>query len=312
MIEIPSGSHHEIEILVTFNDVTTEPDAAPVYTIYEADTNVQLEDGTAVVDSENPCLFYIPVGPPITNVDRAIKTEWSYEIDGVEFSGTEYTNVATVYAEISEIISELEIGEDPTFPNYFSQSKIRTAERLSRMQINNYTGRKFAPSSGSQEARGFGTDTLLFAERIISFTKIEQDDVVMYDSENNINLFGFDIVVTDTRQGVRIVNSSELDVIGAVPNSEIYTSKLKFKSGARFKIYGVFGYEYVPIEVKQAAFLLINDHLYNDSLWRERYIESFDTGQMKMKFRDAAFAGTGNLIVDDLLDTYKITGIVVI
>ena len=33
---------------------------------------------------------------------------------------------------------------------------------------------------------------------------------------------------------------------------------------------------------------------------------------MKFKMRDGAFSGTGNLIVDDILDAYKAVGIVVI
>ena len=311
MIEIPTGSFHRIDILVTKDDVSTAPDSTPEYEIIDTATGDTLSSGVAEV-SDEPAIFYIPVGPSITSVDRLIKCTWTYEIDSMPYQGFEYTQIVTVYAETGEIITELGLGDDPTDIGYMPQAKLRSAERLSRMQINNYTGRKFAPSSGTQEAFGFGTDTILFPERIISFTKIEQDDVLVYDSEQGINLFGFDIVITDTRQGIRITNSSQLDVLVSTPNSTTYTPRVKFIDGARYKITGVFGYEYVPIEVKQAAFLLINDHLYNDALWRERYVESFDTGQMKMKFRDSAFTGTGNLIVDDLLDTYKITGIVVI
>ena len=312
MIEIPSNSSFKIDVLVTKNDVSVGADYNPEYQIFDADTNELLESGTSTRDQNDVGLYYVFLTPSVTAIDRTLKVVWSYELDGQDISGAEYTAIATPYVEVGETVSELGLGSEPQDLNYFPQAKLRAAERLARMQINNYTGRIFAKRLGAQVVYGMGSDTLIFTERMTSFTKVEMIDEVMYDSENNINSFGYDLELTETGQGLRIKNSSSIDVSVYPTSAYGATPNLKFVNGARYKVYGTLGYEYVPVEVKQAALLLINDNLYNDSLWRQKYIAEFDTGQMSVKLRDSAFTGTGNLVADDLLDTYKITGIVVI
>lgn len=312
MIEIVKNSYYKVPIYVIKGDEAVEPDEIPTYEIFDADTEVSLKAGAAIHETTDVGYYSIPIDQSITSVDRNLRVDWQYDVDGITIYGSEFTLVSTPYAEIGEIIAELGLGAEPQDPNYFPYNKLRTAERLARMQINNYTGRVFGLKEGTQVTHGFGSDTIIFPERMTSFYKLEQDDTVIYDSTANYNALGFELELTDTSQGIRIRANQQNDVSVMPPSPFYSTSKLNFLEGSRYKVYGTMGYKYVPIEVKQAAFLLINDHLFNDSLWRERYIDSFDTGAMSVKLRDSAFTGTGNLIADDLLDTYKITGIVVI
>ena len=312
MIEIPNNSIHRIDILITRDDISIDPDEIPTYEVFDADSGESLQTGDAYKDVENVGLYYVMIDSAVTGIDRTIRVDWTYALNGNTYTGTEYTAIATPYIEIGEMIEELGLGSEPQDLNYFPQARLRASERLARFQINNYTGRVFAQRSGSQVVYGMGSDTLIFTERMSALTKIEMNDELMYDSENNINQFGYDVELTETGQGVRIKNSSNLDVTELPPSAYTTAPKLKFVNGARYKVYGTLGYPYIPVEVKQAALLLVNDNLYNDSLWRQKYISEFDTGQMSVKLRDSAFTGTGNLIADDLLDTYKITGIVVI
>ena len=313
MIELAVNSSHRIDILVVKDDASTAPDAAPTYVIYNADTDASLKTGTATADTNDVGRYYVSVDSSLTGTDKTLRVEWSYELDGNEINGVEYTVIATPYAEIGEIIDELGLGTEPTDLNFYPYAKLRTAERLARLQIENYTGRTFGKRDGAQVVYGNGSDTLIFTEAMTSLTKIEQDDVVIYDSELGYNALGYDIVLTETGQGVRITNiGGDVDTSIIPPSSTWSTAGPHFVNGSRYKIYGSLGYKYVPMAVKQAAVLLVNDHLFNDALWRERYISEFNTGQMQVKLRDTAFTGTGNLLADDLLDPFKITGIVVI
>lgn len=312
MIELTVNSSHTIDIYVIKNDEPVEADATPTYKIYDADTDVQLASGTAITDPEDIGHYYVEVDSEFTGVDRTLRVEWTYILEGRTINGFEYTVISTPYAEVGEIITELDLGSEPMDYNYFPHSKLRSAERMARLMINNYTGRDFGQKLGAQIVYGNGSDTLIFAERMSAFTKIEQDDEVIYDSELGINTLGYGIVLTETGQGVRITNAAQLDVSEYPASAYLYPPKMHFRNGARFKIYGTLGYPYIPLPIKQACFLLISDLLYNDALWRQKYIAEFDTGNMKVKLRDTAFTGTGNLLADDLLDPYKITGIVVI
>lgn len=312
MIEIPNNTLHKVSLLVVKDGLPYPPNGTPAYEVFDANTGDLLIDGNSIQDISDIGNYYFYLDSDVTAFDRTLKVVWTYQMDYKEYTNTEYMEVTTPYAEREEIITELGLGSEPQDLNYFSDQKLRIAERIARLQINNYTGREFNQRLGSQVAYGMGSDTLIFSERMTSFYKLEEDDIVVYDTENNINLLGYNLELTETGQGIRIVNASEADVTTYPPTAYMSPPKLKFKSGSRYKAYGVLGYSYIPLQVKQAALLLISDNLYNDSLWRQKYISEFDTGQMKVKLRDTAFTGTGNLLADDMLDQFKITGIVVI
>lgn len=312
MIELAVNSSHRIDIVVIKDDQSVEPDATPTYIVYDADTLDVLKQGTASIDTNDVGRYYINISGNLTGFDRTLKVTWEYDLDGFTITGDEFTVISTPYAEIGEIIDELGLGTEPTDLNFYPYAKLRAAERLARFQIDNYTGRTFGQRLGAQIVYGNNSDTLIFTEAMTAFTKVEQDDQLLYDSTIPFNALAYDIVLTETGQGIRLTNTGDSDVSILPPTATWTTTKPHFVNNSRYKIYGTLGYRYVPVQVKQAAMLLINDHLFNDSLWRERYISEFDTGQMSVKLRDTAFTGTGNLLADDLLDPFKITGIVVI
>lgn len=312
MIELTVNSSHRIDIIVVKDDQSVLPDETPVYVVSDADTGDILKEGTALVDPNDIGRYYVNIGGNLTGFDRTLKVSWTYDLDGSTINGDEYTVISTPYAEIGEIIDELGLGTEPTDLNFYPYAKLRAAERLARFQIDNYTGRTFGQRLGAQIVYGNNSDTLIFTEAMTAFTKVEQDDVVIYDSTVPYNALGYDIVLTETGQAIRLTNTGESDVSILPPSATWTSTRAHFVNGSRYKIYGTLGYKYVPVQVKQAAMLLVNDHLFNDALWRERYISEFNTGQMQVKLRDTAFTGTGNLLADDLLDPFKITGIVVI
>lgn len=314
MIEVANSSLHNADLIILNDQVPTDADGNVTVVIKDADTNIIIRSGTATNVEDDEGHYTFKLSPADTLVDRVLLIEWSYILDSDPITQKEFINVSTPYASPGEIVDELGLGAEPSDINYFPYERLKTAERLARIQINNYTGRNFGKRVGSQSVYGKGSDTLIFPEQMISFTKVEQDDIVRYDSESNFNTFGFDVTLTETGQGLRILNNNQMDVQDGQAPPTLYWSPItyKFRDNSRFKIFGTIGYNYVPTEIKQAAFLLINDHLHNDSLWRQKYIDEIDTGQMKFKMRDSAFSGTGNLIADDILEVFKIVGIVVI
>lgn len=312
MIEIPTKSWHKIDIYVTKNDEVATPTATPTFTITNLDTNTLVRSGTTTQDTNDVGHYYVQLTPNDTQYEVNLKIQWTYTLDSVTIVDDEITKVFTPYVEFGEIITELGLGSEPQDPNYFPPAKLRTAERLARLQINHYTGALFGLKQGYQETFGNDNDTILFTEKMTGFTKLYQDDELVYDSTANFNAYGYLLELTQTGLGIRITNSETNDSTQIPPSAYYPGRSLIFPSKSRYKIECSMGYQYIPTEVKQAAMILINDHLYNDSLWRERYIESFDTGNMRLKFRDSAFTGTGNILVDDMLEPFKITGIVVI
>jgi hypothetical protein len=312
LIELSTNSSHTIDLYVNKNDIPTAPTGTPTYSVKDVDTGTVVKSGTSTQNTDDIGHFFFQLGTDITNVDRRLLVTWTYVLDSVTTTLKQDVLINTPYVNIGEIIEELGLGAEPTDPNYFSYAKLRSAERMARLMIDNYTGRSFGQRNGSQTVYGNGSDTLIFFEAMTGFTKIYQDDVIVYDSVENYNAYGYSIELTETGQGLRITNTSDFGVSIIPPNARYDVVTSGWTNNSRFKVIATMGYEYIPLSVKQAAFLLISDSLYNDSLWRQKYVSKFDTGQMSVELRDAAFTGTGNLLADNLLDPYKIIGIVVI
>lgn len=67
------------------------------------------------------------------------------------------------------------------------------------------------------------------------------------------------------------------------------------------------GYKAVPSDVEYATGLLIEDLKCGKLDYYKRYISSYNTDQFKIQFDKSMFNGTGNFIVDKILDKYSNT-----
>lgn len=64
------------------------------------------------------------------------------------------------------------------------------------------------------------------------------------------------------------------------------------------------GYKVVPIDIQDATNMLINDIKCGKLDYHKRYVVNYSTDQFKIQFDKASFDGTGNIIVDKILDRY--------
>ena len=65
------------------------------------------------------------------------------------------------------------------------------------------------------------------------------------------------------------------------------------------------GYKAVPPDIEQAAMKLINDLKCGNNDYYKRFVTQYDTDQFSIKYSAAFLGGTGNNIVDKILDGYK-------
>jgi hypothetical protein len=65
------------------------------------------------------------------------------------------------------------------------------------------------------------------------------------------------------------------------------------------------GYKAVPPDVEQAAMMLIEDLKCGNNDYYKRFITQYSTDQFDMRFAPQFLQGTGNLIVDKILENYK-------
>ena len=65
------------------------------------------------------------------------------------------------------------------------------------------------------------------------------------------------------------------------------------------------GYKVVPNDIKDATLMLINDIKCGKLDYYKRYIVNYSTDQYKIQIDKSSLEGTGNILVDKILDKYK-------
>lgn len=314
MIEVYTGATGTVNLITYKDGVPVAPDSSPSISISNATTGTVLNTGTpTLVDTDYEGEYYYNLPSNLTDVDTTLKIDWSYSIDGRSVEETEYLYVTTPYATIDEIAFELGHSSRPEDPNYYSYDKIKSAERAARMMIDSYLGFSLGKFNTSSVSYGEGADVLILTDKILSISKIYENDQLIYDPANNFNISGFDMEITETGYGIRIVPANPGDDISEKEYFD-YTglTKGRFRDGYRYSVEGTYGWNYIPPEIKQSMFLLVNDLLCNDTLWRTKYVKKINSGQMSVELSSLSFSGTGNAIVDSLLQKFKMVQAVII
>ena len=92
-------------------------------------------------------------------------------------------------------------------------------------------------------------------------------------------------------------------------NSRSYSGT--FKKDFRYVVDGVFGWQYVPDNVREACKILMQQYFEKDRAWKDKYVKNISTFDWKFEFMEDAHRGTGNLYADQLLAPYITNGMVV-
>jgi hypothetical protein len=254
-------------------------------------------DGTVVIGPVNPVLadnkitVNIPYSQTILDGDLTIET--AFVLDGNQ-TKTVAVRVITPILTISEI--------KPILPQA-SDDEIKRVERKVRSVIEAYTGQYFGKYSGTMNVYGSGDSFLYSPRRILSISGL------VYNGDT-VSTEGFTIAkggwaITPIKGWLRVDSISAGDIFRSGPVIASPYGVSTFTSGIAYGITGTFGYEYVPFDVKEAARALINDYACQESLYRERYISDIRAADWRFAFNTGAFAGTGNVVADQILSGYQ-------
>ena len=211
------------------------------------------------------------------------------------------TNIDVIrpYCNIDEVAKKL-LGVNSLSTK--QSNDFKEYERLARYIIDSHTN-GFSYIRKTKELIGNGTDELLLDETIHSLYKVYENEQLMYDSTIENNEVEYKInrqlnaIVVDIPEGTNRINYAKqwrdrfLDI--------------DFFDGYEYLIDGDYGWRVIPQDIKEACELLIQDIFKDNIKYINRYIESFDNDDFKIKFVKNWTATTGNLVVDRILEKYK-------
>lgn len=316
MQTINTNSQEKIELQIYSDGVLSQADSTPTLSIYDADndaTPISGFSGLNAYDEDPTGIYSFLLTPAITNINRVLEVRWSYNVNSIPVVQVDYYQVETPYATVSETMDFLQFGSDPSQLNYVNEKSISSAEKVARTIIEGYTGIKFYTYYGSQEVYGIGANTIQLTEKMLTIDQMYENQILVFDGTQNpvYDTFGYNTEISPSGYQLRIWYPAFPDGWNNEMDPVVYEAG-RFRDQYLYKFVGQIGYKYVPEDIKLACMLLINDILSNDYNWRNKYLSQVELSEISFKMAGGAFNGTGNITVDNILDQYRKTNIVII
>lgn len=299
------------DVTAVIYDITEDNTVSPT-----VDPNTPIGDFVATKLDVDMGTYQIILPFELCRRNRKFKIEWNYQVDGNEASHIYFTDVVTPYANISDIIDDLNFGTDPSDPNYKSYHDIQMAEKYARKLIEIYTNQVFYLYDDTQIVYGSGANILPMPSKMYQIHELYENDILLVDNINNINNWIYNPIISESGFGIRVNKQNLMDDMvytsnGLIPpniNDQGYSGA--FKKDYRYSVAGRFGWSSVPDNVEEACIILIQQFFDKDRAWKDKYVKNISTFDWKFEFMGDAHRGTGNLYADQLLSPYVLNGMV--
>ena len=230
------------------------------------------------------------------------RADFIYTVSGTSYTKSQYINVYTPYITADDFFEDHPELEDDW------SDKFDKMEKKVRNIINTFCGQQFDyyPSKYI-EISGTNKKTLHLPFPIVDLTKVilnlgMSDEAILYDSSDasytaiekakEPHSFGSTYYIQFKR--------SMLDSVQTIITTN------KFNAADSYKIEGSFGWQFVPNNIEQAADLLLEDMMNDDSEFRRHGIHRVDMDTIEYQTNTNFYETTGNIDADVLLMDYTL------
>lgn len=199
-------------------------------------------------------------------------------------------------------------------------SEYKRLEIIARSIIDAYLGNDSATGEGFYNHKlivqgiGDGTDYFPIWHNPKRILKVYENNVLVYDLDTKDD-WPTQYVITPNNSAIMrvetgVYNRSESKsstTIRATGDLGFYNSGAAgaFGRGSDYVFILDVGYKAVPPDIEIAATMLIEDIKCGNNEYYKRWAQSYSTDQFNIKFAPQFLEGTGNNIVDKILDGYK-------
>ena len=279
------------------------PIASYEYVVYVEDLVDHSVEETNISSDENGILIYeIPL----------LKVQFDRKFL-IRFYDTEHEHI--LYEENLDIIRPY---VDPSsLGSTASEIKeYKMLEMVARSIIDTQIQDGFYNSKHIVQKTGDGSDYMSIWEDLNKVLRVYENNILVYDIDTpQNNIYNFSVTL-DNSAIIKTFNGEynrvEQGAIGLAPaygDLALVGSHrtVDFPRGYDYIFILDIGYKTVPADVEYATTLLIEDLKCGKLDYYKRYVNSYSTDQYRLQFDKRLFEGTGNLIVDKILDKYMIT-----
>lgn len=266
-------------------------------------------------------------------VEENLKLVYEIPSDISKYDDSYFLSISEEDTEEVVVEDNLEIVRPYVDPNTLGTTateilEYKQYEKIARAMIDSITG-GFYYYSDYVETVGQGTDYIPLWDRTYKILKVYENAILVYDSSNEEGpeLFDWTYLITKdktaiTKQpvgfndsfnrseqippNIMVAPSDSYALFDTEDSGNIYTISpgVAFPKGYDYVLELEQGYKVVPNDIKDAALMLINDLKCGKLDYYKRYVVNYSTDQFKIQIDKSALEGTGNIIVDKILDKY--------
>lgn len=243
----------------------------------------------------------------LTRQDRDLFIDWemSYYLDGAFYQFTERSEVQIV----TPLLPLEEVATIAGLDLVTQRDDVVDLERKVRYVIQSNTGQNFGKFYGVMRSSGNGSNRLQLPAPLLEFVAFSFDGLLRPNYGVRVINDGWalasgEVEITSIKQAPPEWMLDRFDYTGKI-YAPLKYGRHAFMEGVEYTVEGMWGYNDVPANVRQAARLLVQDYSCDESLWRDRYIQTVQAADWRFRFAGQAFSGTGNVQADQLLSGYR-------
>ena len=199
-------------------------------------------------------------------------------------------------------------------------AEYKRLELIARSIIDAYLGNDSATGEGFYNHKlvvqtvGQGTDYIPIWHNPKKILKVYENNVLVYDADDTETVWPYRFAITPDNSAIMRVETGVYNRLEKKP-PQLPTGVgdlgfygrvgTAFPAGVDYTFILDVGYKAVPPDVEQATIMLIDDLKCGNNHYYKRFITQYSTDQFDIKFAPEFLEGTGNMIVDKILNGYK-------
>lgn len=220
--------------------------------------------------------------------------------------------------DVSIFLEEYDVVRPYTDPNLLGTTaseiaEYRKFELIARSIIDTYLDTmSFYNKKSILQTNGSNADYLPVWKNANQVLKVYENNILIYDIADKAS-YADEFKITLDKSAIYRIESGEANRISS-PTIKLPASRGDIATGI-FN-YGTFperyeylfvldeGFQRIPTEIKYATEMLIDDLKCGKLDYYQKYVTSYNTDQFRIQFDKKMLEGTGNMIVDKILDKY--------
>ena len=236
-------------------------------------------------------LYYATV--PYMNEEGTITATWSFTVPTLG----NYTHT-DVYEVVTPLLTVREVKR--IVPSATTEEALEL-EAAVRHIIQAHCGQSFGHRTKTLTVLGDGSNSLRLPERLVSVTNVT-DPYYTYAA----NSF---LIKGDGWFLKKVAHWYDTEVQVTNPIHHPYSgSAYTYKKDINYTINGTWGWDSVPEPIAEAARILVQDYSCMESQYRDKFIKTMTAADWRFEFNAGAYAKTGNVRADQLLDAFIVPG----